>query len=257
MGRGVVIHTPVEIEAIRKAAAATAFVRDEVARQCRAGMSTKELDMLAGAVIAQTGGTSAFLGYYDYPGQICISVNEEVVHGIGRPDRILLDSDIVSIDVGVKLGGGIGDTALTFTLGGEVSSDVKRLLEGTKLALEKGIAAALPGNTVRDISRAVESVAKEYKLGVVRDYVGHGCGTKLHELPEVPNFVGHSAGPKLVPGMVLAIEPMLTLGTWRVNTDRHDHWTVRTQDGKWAAHFEHLVLITENKPEILTWQKMM
>lgn len=256
MSRNQVIHTPDEIERIRRAAALTAQVRDEIAAAARPGMTTFDLDQVAGELIRATGGKSAFLGYRGYPGNICISVNDEVVHGIGRPDRILLESDIVSIDVGVEIDGGVGDTALTFGFG-ELTPDLKRLLSGTQEALAAGIRQARRGNYIRDISHAVETVAKRHHLGVVREYVGHGCGTSLHEPPEVPNFVGYGKGALLVPGMVICIEPMLNLGTYKVTTDSVDHWTVRTRDGACAAHFEHMVLITENEPEILTWPKTM
>ena len=179
-----------------------------------------------------------------------------MVHGIARPDRILLPTDIVSIDVGVEIDGGIGDTALTFGFG-EPNEEIARLLKGTRQALMDGIAQAKRGHYISHISHAVEMTAKKYRLGVVREYVGHGCGTRLHEPPEVPNFVGFGRGAQLVPGMVICIEPMLNLGTARVNTDSHDHWTVRTADGSCSAHFEHQVLITENEPEILTWPKTM
>ena len=253
MKRNYVIHSSEEIEKIRHAAQLTGQVRDQIAQLARPGMSTYELDQIAGTLIADTGGTSAFLGYGGFPGNICISVNDEVVHGIGRPDRIMQETDIVSIDVGVAINGGIGDSATTFTFC-EQPADVKRLLENTQKSLMAGIAQAKAGNFVRDISRAVEKIAKAAKLGVVREYVGHGCGTKLHEPPEVPNFVCGVRGPRLKPGMVLAIEPMLNLGTYKVFTEA-DRWTVRTADKKLSAHFEHMVLITENEPEILTWPK--
>ncbi|MHB9139814.1 MAG: type I methionyl aminopeptidase [Victivallaceae bacterium] len=250
-----VIHTPQEIVSIRAAAAAAAYVREQLRNLIRPGMSTKEVDMLAERLIAQTGGRSAFLGYRGYPGQICISVNDEVVHGIGRPDRIIQPEDIVSIDIGVELNGGIGDTAVTLALRPDVPPRTRELLEYTELALKAGIEKARNGNYIKDISAAIQRVADKAKLGIVREYVGHGCGVKLHEPPEVPNFVCVYRGPKLVPGMVLAIEPMLNLGTYKVYTEP-DHWTVRTADGKLSAHFEHMVLITEREPEILTCQKM-
>lgn len=253
-----IIHTPEEILRIRAAAEATGRIRERLAVECRAGMTTGEFDDLAGMLIAETGGKSAFFGYHGYPGQICISVNEEVVHGIGRHDRVLLPTDVVSIDLGVELNGACGDTAVTFALQSEVPDDVKRLLEFTRRALEAGISRAVAGNYIRDISAAVEHVARQGRLGVVRDYVGHGCGIHLHEPPEVPNFVAPDRGPRLEPGMVLAIEPMFNLGTWRVVTDASDHWTVRSRDNSISAHFEHLVLITNNKPEVLTaWPKTM
>ena len=251
-----IVHTEEEIIRIRRAAQVTAEVRDKIANSIEVGMSTAQLDEIAAAYIAETGGKSAFLGYCGFPGNICISLNEVVVHGIRSADRIIREGDIVSIDVGVSIDGAVGDTARTVAVG-EVSADVKRLLTGTLEALDAGIAACRMGNRVGHISSAVEKVAHKHRLGVVRDYVGHGCGIKLHEPPEVPNFSGWGSGPKLEPGMVLAIEPMLNLGTWKVITDRSDHWTVRTCDGLYSAHFEHMVLITENQPEILTWPKMM
>ncbi|MDD5697277.1 MAG: type I methionyl aminopeptidase [Victivallaceae bacterium] len=254
MKRNYVIHTAEEIARIRQAAQLTARVRDQVRELVRPGMSTCELDRIAGTLIAATGGTSAFLGYNGFPGNICISVNDEVVHGIGRPDRILAETDIVGLDIGITYDGGVGDTAVTFALGREVPEDVKRLLENTEKALMAGIGRAKAGNHVCDISAAVEKAAKAARLGIVREYVGHGCGTKLHEPPEVPNFFCGQRGPELRPGMVLAIEPMLNLGSYKVFTET-DRWTVRTADKSWSAHFEHMVLITENEPEILTWPK--
>ncbi len=250
-----VVHSDVEIEGIRKAAQAASHVRDELRRVAMPGMSTKEFDSVAGAVISSMGAKSAFLGYRGFPGIICISMNDEVVHGIGRPDRFLQANDLMSIDVGVNLGGYIGDTALSFIVGGgEGEGDTGRLLKLTEKALYEGIAAARNGNCVGDISAAIERVAKTARLGIVQEYVGHGCGLSLHEPPDVPNFTTPRKGPRLRPGMVLAIEPMFNLGTHAVYTEK-DGWTVRTKDGKMSAHFEHMVLITENEPEILTWQK--
>lgn len=252
-----VIHSEEEISRIRAAAAATARVRDELALRACPGMSTLELDEIAGALIAAENGRSAFLGYGGFPRNICISVNEEVVHGIGVADRILTEDDIVSIDVGVELNGAMGDTALTFPLRKDPSDAVKLLLDTTRDALMAGIEQAVCGNYLNDICSAIEKVAKAKKLGVVRDFVGHGTGIKLHEPPEIPNFRMASRGVKLQKGMVLAIEPMFNLGTEKVTVDKKDHWTVRTRDKSLSAHFEHTVLITDNKPEILTWQKTM
>lgn len=257
MPRNCVIHTPAEIARIRVAAGLTARVRDQIVQMARPGMSTWQLDQIAGQLIRETGGTSAFLNYCGYPGNICISVNDEVVHGIGRPDRIIGEDDIVSIDVGVCFDGALGDCATTFGFK-ELSPERKRLLEGTEKALYRGIDAARCGNNVRDISRAVERCAREHRLGIVREYTGHGSGIRLHEPPEIPNYSGWGTGPKLVPGMVICIEPMLNLGTDAITVDRVDKWTVRTRDGYDSAHFEHMILITENNPEILTkWQKTM
>ncbi len=249
-----IVHTPREIEGIRRAAAAAAYVREKVAELVRPGMSTRQVDEMADSLIQAQGGKPAFLGYHGYPGFICISVNDEVVHGIGRPDRILMNGDIISLDIGVDLDGCIGDTAKTVIVGSNPSPDVARLLEFTEKSLLAGIAEAKVGNHVMHISRAVEKVAKSAKLGIVREYVGHGCGTRLHEPPEVPNYASFSKGPKLVPGMILAIEPMLNLGSHKVYTEP-DKWTVRTYDGSLSAHFEHMVLITEKEPEILTCLK--
>ena len=253
-GRGV-IHTPAEVVAIRAAARATAWVRDELGGAVRPGMTTLELDRLAGELIRQTGGKSAFLGYRGFPGQVCISVNDEVVHGIGRADRVLLPGDLVSLDVGVRLGIGIGDTATTICVGGAPGTVQERLLRVTRDGLAAGIAAARAGNDVCEIGCAVQRVVEAAGFGVVRDFVGHGCGLQLHEPPEVPNFATKPKGPVLRPGMVLAIEPMVNAGTERVTVDGYDHWTVRTEDGSLSAHFEHLVLVTEQEAEILTCPK--
>lgn len=250
-----VIHGPDEIGGIRSAAQAAALVRERICVMAMPGMTTKALDDLAGSLIASTGGTSAFLGYRGFPAQICISVNDEVVHGIGSNSKVLRKGDVLSLDIGVKLNGFVGDTAKSFCLGGDAPKDVEVLLSVCEKSLMEGIDAARKGNYVVDISSAVERIAKKANLGIVREYVGHGCGKALHEPPEVPNFTTRNKGPMLVPGMVLAIEPMLNLGTHKVFTEA-DNWTVRTLDGKVSAHFEHMVYITESEPEILTWLKM-
>ena len=251
-----IIHTDSEVAGIRIAAQAAATVKNQLAEMIRPGMSTKEIDNLASALISSTGGKSAFLGYRGYPGQICISVNDEVVHGIGSDIKIVNSGDIVSLDIGVTINGYIGDNAITVHVGGgPVPDDIERLLTGTKTALEDGINAARPGNRIRDISAAVEKTAKQFNLTIVQEYVGHGCGVALHEPPEIPNYKTGRPGPVLRPGMVLAIEPMLNLGKRNVITDK-DGWTVRTKDGRLSAHFEHMILVTEQHPEILTWQKM-
>jgi methionyl aminopeptidase len=250
-----IVHTPKEIEGIRIAAQKAAEVKIRLASMLRPGMSTAEIDNLAATLIATTGGTSAFLGYRGYPGVLCVSVNDEVVHGIGSPTKILKMGDVVSLDIGVNYNGYIGDNATTVCIGGVHDKNVKRLFEGTEKALEAGIDAAIAGNYIKDISAAVEKIAKKYSISIVREYVGHGCGVELHEPPEIPNYCMRDKGPRLRPGMVLAIEPMLNLGKRNVIT-QEDGWTVRTSDGSLSAHFEHMVLITDSKPEILTWQKM-
>jgi methionyl aminopeptidase len=252
--REFVIYSEADVCGIRRASEAAAQVRERLPSMVRPGMSTKEIDNIASTFIHSMGGVSAFLGYRGYPGIICISLNDEVVHGIGRADRLVKDGDLVSLDIGVNVGGFIGDTATSFVLGGTNDPDTLRLLAFTKKALEEGIKAAVPGNYIRNISEAIEKTAKSARLGIVREYCGHGCGACLHDPPEIPNYVTANRGPQLRPGMVLAIEPMLNLGTSRVITDP-DGWTVRTNDGRLSAHFEHMVLITKSEPEILTWLK--
>ncbi|MBT3379872.1 MAG: type I methionyl aminopeptidase [Lentisphaerae bacterium] len=252
--RNVVIHTEREIAGIREACAATAHVRDELCASVRPGISTRQIDDLARGLIAQVGGTSAFLGYRGFPGQICISLNDEVVHGIGRADRVIQCGDLVSLDVGVKLNGFIGDTARTVAVPPPSSPVAASLMHATQESLEAGIAAACGGCYVNDISRAVERVILDAGFTAVRDFVGHGCGCALHEPPEVPNFAQRDRGPKLRAGMVLAIEPMVNAGGHQVRVEE-DGWTVRTADHSLSAHFEHMVLITNGKPEILTCPK--
>ena len=252
----VIIHTGREVEGIRKAAQAAGFVREQLKLLIQPGMSTKDIDNLAGTLIEATGGKSAFFGYRGFPGQICISLNDEVVHGIGSPFTIVKNGDIVSLDVGVELNGYIGDNAETVAIGATGDSSIEHLLSNTRLSLHEAIKVAVKGNYIRDIGAAVQKVADKAKLGIVREYVGHGCGVKLHEPPEIPNYRTQNKGPKLRNGMVLAIEPMLNLGTCRVKTDS-DGWTVRTLDGKLSAHFEHMILINNDKPEILTWQNQI
>ncbi len=255
MKKDFIIHTDEEICEIRKAARVAAEIRDKLAKFAIHGMSTRQLDSIAGAMFSSYGGKSAFLGYRGFPGQICISINDEVVHGVPKDDKFLKNGDLLSMDIGINLNGYIGDTAISLVIGNpNPNGELKRLLSTTEKALWAGISAAKPGNYVSHISQAIEKVAKSEQLGVVRDYVGHGCGIELHEPPEIPNFTGLKKGPKLQLGMVLAIEPMFNLGTYAVFTDS-DGWTVRTKDAKLSAHFEHMILITNNEPEVLTWLK--
>ncbi len=237
------------MESMRASGKIAARVRDEVAARLQPGVTTLELSEFAGELMKRLGAESAFLGYHGYPGIICASVNEAVVHGI--PDRRPIEiGDIVSIDVGVRHRGFIGDTATTVMVG--VSDpDVMRLVAATKQALAAGIGAARAGNRVSDISHAIESVAVQAGFGVVRDFVGHGVGQSMHEEPQVPNFGPPGRGPLLKAGMTIAIEPMLNMGTAAVNV-LDDGWTVVTQDRKPAAHFEHTVAIRDGEAEILT-----
>ena len=251
--RNYVIYSDEQIDGIRHAAQKTAGILDEICRAVRPGISTLELDCLAGKLVKDCGGESAFLNYHGFPANICISVNDEVVHGIGRKDHFIQLGDLVSIDVGMKLNGYIGDTARTVSVGPPIGKNAK-LMAVTQKSLAAGIEAAVSNNTVRDIGETVERVVKSAGFNVVRDFVGHGCGTKLHEPPEVPNYFTKKSKEKLRPGMVLALEPMVNIGSHKVKIDS-DGWTVRTVDGTWSSHFEHMIVITDSKPEILTWLK--
>jgi len=241
-----------EIQRMRAACAAGAEILHSVAALCVPGCTTKELDTAAGALLSRYHGKSPFLGYRGYPGNICVSVNEEVVHGIPGPRRVQY-GDIVSLDVGIILDGYVGDNATTVAVG-VVAPPTQELLRVTEMALAAGIAKARAGNHVGDISFAVQSVVEAHGFAVVREFVGHGVGRKLHEDPQIPNFGKAGAGPKLKSGMTLAIEPMINAGTFEVQM-LSDGWTVVTADGAPSAHFEHTVLVTDGEPEILTWPK--
>jgi methionyl aminopeptidase len=246
---GIVLRSAREIACLREAGRVVAAVLDALAAAVAPGVTTAELDGLAERLIRQAGGVPTFKGYRGFPASICVSVNDEVVHGIpGR--RRLQPGDIVSCDVGVTLGGYIGDGARTFALE-PVRPEVRRLLEVTEAALEAGIAAARPGARVGDISHAVQTVVEAAGFSVVRKYCGHGVGTSMHEEPQVPNYGSPGRGARLRPGMVLAIEPMVNAGGHDVRVDPNG-WTVRTVDGSWSAHFEHTVAITEDGAMVLT-----
>ena len=234
---------------MRPACAVAAKVLDEVAAFIQPGVTTRRVDEFAAKCIKQHGARSAFLGYRKYPCHTCISVNDEVVHGLAG-DRELHFGDIVSMDVGVFYRGYVGDTARTVAVGG-CSVAAQRLMDVTEQALSEGIAAAVPSNRVTDISRAIQSYVEGNGYSVVREFVGHGVGRSMHEEPQVPNFVDPKSNQKLRPGMTIAIEPMVTAGQPGVKILK-DGWTVITQDGSLSAHFEHTVLITETEPEILT-----
>ncbi len=247
----IILKTERDLESMRPACEVAGTVLEEVGAFVRPGITTKELDDFAAERMRIHGCKSAFLGYRKFPRQICISVNEEVVHGMGGARRLEF-GDIVSLDVGVVYHGYIGDTAKTVAVGG---CDVKaqRLMDVTEQSLYEGIAQAIPGNRVVDISRAVQKYVESNGYSIVREFVGHGVGKTVHEEPQVPNFVeSDRQSPKLRPGMTLAIEPMVNAGTPQVAVLK-DGWTVVTKDGQLSAHFEHTVLITEGEPEILTW----
>jgi methionyl aminopeptidase len=243
------IKSPSEIEKMRAAGRAAAMVLDRLAKMVEPGVTTGEIDRAAGDIMQEIGCRSAFLGYRGFPGQICISVNEEVVHGIGGSRRLAY-GDLVKIDTGVVHAGWIGDTATSVPCGA-VDPETERLCIATKRILEEAIPFARAGRRLGDLSNHIETEALKLGLGVVREFVGHGVGRKLHEEPQVPNYGRKGSGPKLRPGMTLAIEPMINLGREGVRI-LGDGWTVVTEDGLPSAHFEHTVLVTENEPEVLT-----
>jgi len=247
----IILKSERDLEVMRPAGKVAGTVLEEVAAFIRPGVSTREVDDYAASRIKFYGARSAFLGYRKYPCHICVSVNEQVVHGLAGA-RQLEFGDIVSLDIGVMYRGFIGDTARTVAVGG-CAVQAQRLMDVTEQALHLGIAQALPGNRVVDISRAVQVFVESNGFGVVREFVGHGVGRTVHEEPQVPNFVEPGKkSEKLRPGMTIAIEPMVNAGTADVSM-MNDGWTVVTKDGQLSAHFEHTVLITEGEPEILTW----
>ena len=250
----IILKSERDLEAMRPACAVAGTVLDEIAAFIKPGVTTRQMDEFAAACIKQHGAKSAFLGYRKFPCHTCISVNDEVVHGLAG-ERELRFGDIVSLDVGTVYKGFVGDTARTVAVGG-CSVAAQRLMDVTERALYEGIAAAVPGNRVTDISRAVQNYVEGNGFSVVREFVGHGVGRSMHEEPQVPNFVDPKSDQKLRPGMTLAIEPMVNAGQPSVKILK-DGWTVVTQDGSLSAHFEHTVLITESEPEILTCPEKM
>jgi len=248
----IVIKRPHEIDKMRRAGETAAEILNELASLVAPGVTTGEIDHAASQLMSEAGVRSAFLGYHKFPGHICISLNEEVVHGIGGSRRIAY-GDVVKMDVGILRDGWIGDTATSVPVG-IVDPDVEKLLAVTEEILQGAVALARPGNKVGDISYFVETEAASHGYSVVREFVGHGVGRKLHEDPQVPNFGKRNSGPKLKPGMTLAIEPMINMGKAKVRV-LADKWTAVTDDGLPSAHFEHTVLVTDNLPEVLTWPR--
>jgi len=245
----IILKSERDLEAMRPACQVARAVLDEVSDFIVPGKTTREIDQFAASRIKHYGGRSAFLGYRKYPCYICISVNEEVVHGLASERRVDF-GDIISLDVGVIYNGFIGDNARTVAVGG-CSVEAQRLMDVTERALYDGIAQARSGNSVDDISRAIQTCVESNGYSIVREFVGHGVGRSMHEEPQVPNFVEGRNSPKLRPGMTLAIEPMVNAGLPEVKILK-DGWTVVTKDGQLSAHFEHTVLITEGEAEILT-----
>ena len=244
------IKSAEEIEQMKKAGALSKMALRHVGAMVRPGVSTFELDQLAEQIIRMHGGVPTFKGYGGFPGSICASLNEAVVHGIPNPDIILRDGDIISIDTGATVDGWVGDNAWTFYVGNP-SQEVKALCEVTLDCLKAGIEQAVPGNSVGDIGHAIQSLAEHHGYGVLREYVGHGVGHVMHEDPNVPNWGRKGRGPRLAAGMVIAIEPMITLGTHHVSVGP-DGWLVTTDDGLPAAHYENTIAITNDGPVILT-----
>ena len=243
------LKTNEEIELLRENNILVSQALAEVAKHIKPGVTTKELDRIAEDFIRSHGAIPSFLGYEGYPASACISVNEQVVHGIPS-DYVIKEGDIVSVDLGTFMKGFNGDSAYTFAVG-EIGDDVRQLLEVTKEALYKGTAQAKAGNRVGDISAAVQEYAESFGYGVVRELEGHGLGRKMHEAPGVPNYGMRGRGPLLKEGMVICIEPMITMGN-RAIVFECDGWTVRTRDRKPAAHFEFAVAIRKNGPDVLT-----
>ena len=246
----VTIKSEREINLMREAGKILAKVHEQLAQEVKAGMSSYEIDKICEEIIRSYDCIPSFLGYEGYPGSVCISINDEVVHGLPNKDKIVRDGDIVSLDTGVIWKGYQSDAARTIAIG-EISKEAQQLIDVTKQSFFEGIKYAREGNHLFDISGAIGDYAEEHGYGVVRDLCGHGIGTHLHEAPEIPNFRMNRKGMLLKAGMTLAIEPMITAGGHEVDW-LDDNWTVVTRDGSLAAHYENTVLITEGEPKLLS-----
>ena len=246
----VTIKSEREIELIRKSCHIIAKIHQDLGKELKAGMSTLEVDSLAEDMIRSYGCVPNFKNYGGFPGSVCVSINNEVVHGIPSAKRIIQEGDIVSLDMGCIYKGYHSDAARTYAVG-EVSKEAKQLMDVTRQCFFEGIKFAKAGNHLNDISKAIGAYAAKYRYGIVRDLVGHGIGTHLHEDPQIPNYAQKRRGVRLQAGMTLAIEPMINAGTWQVRFLR-DGWTVVTKDGSLSAHYENTILVTDGEPEILT-----
>ena len=244
------LKSPREIEKMKGASRIVAEILLELRAVVKEGMSTAEIDRMAEDMTLKRKAKPAFKGYRGFPASICISINEEVVHGIPSPKRVLKDGDVVGLDFGVIYDDYYGDSAVTVPIGA-IPPEVENLLKVTEQSLYSAIEAAIPGNTISDVSAAVQRIAEAHHFGIVREFCGHGIGRALHEDPPVLNYVQNGKGPKIKPGLVIAIEPMINLGTEKVKI-LSDGWTVVTLDGRPSAHFEHTIAITPDGPEILT-----
>jgi methionyl aminopeptidase len=245
----IICKTPREIEIMREAGKIVALTHKELKKHITPGITTKKLDSIAEKVIRGYGATPSFKGYNGFPGSICASVNEELVHGIPA-DRRLNEGDIISIDIGAKYSGYHGDSAWTYPVG-KISESVQKLLDVTEKSLYLGLDQAKPNERLSNISHAIQTYVEDNGFSVVREYVGHGIGQDLHEAPQIPHYGPPNKGPRLKPGMVLCIEPMVNKGKRYVKT-LSDNWTVVTVDGQWCTHFEHTIAITETGYDILT-----
>ena len=246
----IVLRTAKEIDMMRKACQISAEALQLAGEAVKPGITTYEIDQIAYRYIKKQGAEPNFLNYNGFPATACISINDEVIHGIPSKKRVLMEGDIVSIDLGAKVNGYNGDNAATFACG-VISDEAKRLCDTTRESLYLGIEQAVAGNRIGDIAFAIQSYCEERGFSVVREYTGHGVGTHLHEDPSVPNYGTAGRGQRLLPGMTIAIEPMINLGSKAVKC-LPDGWTVKTLDGKLSAHFEHTIAITKGEPLILT-----
>lgn len=238
-----------EIDLMRRSGKITAAARALAGEMVKPGVTTQEINDAVERFIRKQGAVPSFLHYNGYPASVCISVNDEIIHGIPGK-RVLREGDIVSVDVGAYIGGFHGDCAATFPCG-RISPEAQRLIDVTRQSFFEGIRFAREGQRLQDISAAVQTYVEQNGFSVVREYVGHGVGAKMHESPEIPNYGRPGHGPRLLRGMTLAIEPMVNAGSAAI-TQLSDGWTVKTADGKWAAHYENTILITDGAPEILT-----
>jgi len=246
---GIIVKSDREIALMRQAGKIVATILNILSEQVKPGMKTRELNTIAGREAERLGAKPSFKGYRGFPANLCVSINNEVVHGIPG-QRVINEGDIVSLDFGAIFDGFQGDAAVTVGAG-EISPQAKDLLETTEAALEAGIAAARPGGRLGDVSAAIQNYVESRGYSVVREYTGHGIGRKMHEEPLIPNFGQPNTGPVLARGMTLALEPMVNVGDWPTRVDSN-HWTVLTADGSLSAHFEHTIAITDGGPEILT-----
>ena len=247
---GISIKTEQEIQLMRESCRLLADVFQNLEQAVRPGMSTMEINILGDQLIRKHGCIPNFLHYNGYPASICVSVNDEVVHGIPRKHHILQEGDIVSLDAGLIYKGYHSDMARTFGVG-QISPEAQQLIDATRQSFFEGIKMARAGNHLHEISNAIDGYIKTFGYGIVRELVGHGIGKQLHESPQIPNFAQVKRGPKLRPGMTLAVEPMINMGRADVEW-LDDDWTVVTADGSWSAHYENTILITEGDPEIMT-----